>query len=246
MRYVKEKVAEQRLAQWAEAHGVLSVKLNIQGRRGWPDRVFFLPGGRPYLVEMKAEGAEPRKLQLHIHSLLLAQGYMVEVHDTAEEPIAFIKRHLSLWARFWAKVDKRGEDECWLWKAELMPNGYGRIGNGGRGAGASYAHRVAWSFFNGPIIDGLDIMHLCNTKACVNPKHLRPGSRAENMQMASKDGLLKGMRRGLSTNAKLTEQQAAKLRGPLGFGELSKLAAEFGISVTHASRVRHNKRWKSE
>ena len=33
--------------------------------------------------------------------------------------------------RFWTKVDKKGEDECWNWTASKKDNGYGtfRINN---------------------------------------------------------------------------------------------------------------------
>ena len=30
--------------------------------------------------------------------------------------------------RFWARVDRRGPDECWLWLAAKDPCGYGEIG----------------------------------------------------------------------------------------------------------------------
>ena len=32
--------------------------------------------------------------------------------------------------RFWEKVDIRGEDECWNWKAHKIPQGYGYISVG--------------------------------------------------------------------------------------------------------------------
>jgi hypothetical protein len=31
-------------------YGVPSLKLNTQGNTGWPDRAFWIPGGRPLLI----------------------------------------------------------------------------------------------------------------------------------------------------------------------------------------------------
>jgi len=61
-----------------------------------------------------------------------------------------------------------------------MPNGYGRVNLGVRGAGVALAHRVAWELTNGPIPDGHELDHLCRTRNCVNPGHLEPVTRAVN------------------------------------------------------------------
>ena len=49
---------------------------------------------------------------------------------------------MSLEDRFWAKVDKGGPDECWLWTGALTPY-YGQIQEGGRGSRQLKAHRTA-------------------------------------------------------------------------------------------------------
>jgi hypothetical protein len=246
MRRIKESVAEKRLVAWAESNGVLQLKLNIQGRRGWPDRVFFLPGGRPYLVEMKAEGEEPRKLQLYIHAQLRSLGYLIEVHDTAEKAIEFIKRHISLWKRFWEKVDKRGPDECWEWLAGLEGRGYGQLSDSaGRTSHKILAHRLSWIFANGPIYDeALQVMHKCNNKICVNPKHLELGTQSQNMKAAYRDGLKLKMPGIANGRAKLTEAQVRQLLGPKKLGELKKLAEKFGIHKQTVSNIRAGKTWK--
>jgi hypothetical protein len=70
--------------------------------------------------------------------------------------------------RFWAKVDKSGE--CWLWTAGTSRKGYGAILVEGKGRAA---HRVAYELVNGPIPEGMQIDHMCHTRACVRPDHLR-------------------------------------------------------------------------
>jgi hypothetical protein len=79
--------------------------------------------------------------------------------------------------RFWAKVDRRGSDECWSWLAS-MANGYGQFFAGSN----QRAHRIAFSLLVGPIPSGLELDHLCRNPICVNPAHLEPVSHAENLR----------------------------------------------------------------
>ena len=82
--------------------------------------------------------------------------------------------------RFWAKVDRRGPDDCWEWLAYRQRNGYGKFGRGGRGS-MTTAHRVAYELTFGPIPDGLNIDHLCRNRGCVNPSHLEAVSQRVNL-----------------------------------------------------------------
>lgn len=92
--------------------------------------------------------------------------------------------------RFWMQVDKRGPDDCWPWTGFRQPNGYGSFGM----KGTRLAHRIAYQWLVGPIPDGLVLDHLCHTRdpecrdnadcphrRCVNPAHLEPVTRRENL-----------------------------------------------------------------
>lgn len=72
--------------------------------------------------------------------------------------------------RFWSKVDKSGE--CWTWTASVTERGYGQFNPGGR-SDPKQAHRVSWEMAHGSIPEGLVIDHICFTRLCVNPSHLR-------------------------------------------------------------------------
>lgn len=78
--------------------------------------------------------------------------------------------------RFWAKVEK--SDECWRWRASLSHYGYGQFNVGGK---CRYAHRIAYESVRGPVDASLDLDHLCRNRWCVNPAHLEPVTRGENV-----------------------------------------------------------------
>lgn len=92
--------------------------------------------------------------------------------------------------RFWAQVDRRGDDECWPWTGHVQPNGYGTFGT----TGTRLVHRIAYQYMIGPIPKGLVLDHLCHTRdprcedcdecphrRCANPSHLEPITPRENI-----------------------------------------------------------------
>lgn len=88
-------------------------------------------------------------------------------------------------ASFWAKVDRRADDECWDWRAFVKSSGYGQFSAGRRRLAA---HRVAYVLTLGEPPAGLDLDHLCRNRACCNPKHLEPVTRRENLRRGVGNG----------------------------------------------------------
>jgi hypothetical protein len=81
--------------------------------------------------------------------------------------------------RFMSKVSIDPVSGCWNWTASKTHGGYGRwvIRKGKSMA----AHRFAYIVNNGEVDVDLDMDHLCRNRGCVNPEHLEPVTRKENL-----------------------------------------------------------------
>ena len=66
---------------------------------------------------------------------------------------------------------------CWLWNGPLDKDGYGVLYFAGK---SHRAHRVAFALHVRGIRSLLTVDHLCFTRSCVNPEHLRLVSHSEN------------------------------------------------------------------
>lgn len=117
----------------------------------------------------------------------------------------------------------------WLRKAE-SDYGYGIINTG---AGNIVAHRASFLAFVGEIPDGLFVLHSCDTAACLNPGHLRLGTKQDNTNDA------KARNRGVGRPSRLTQEQFEALRGRLLAGEsMSELSREYGLAKTYLVQIR--------
>ena len=67
---------------------------------------------------------------------------------------------------------------CWLWFG-AQTCGYGSFRIDGK---AHLAHRFSYQSFVGEIPEGLELDHLCRVRCCVNPEHLEPVTRMENLR----------------------------------------------------------------
>lgn len=74
--------------------------------------------------------------------------------------------------RFWRKVDKRGPDDCWLWKGATQA-GFGiALVSGRPQPSRMLAHRYV-AKLSGLLTDPLDkVKHSCGVRLCCNPAHL--------------------------------------------------------------------------
>lgn len=138
-------------------------------------------------------------------------------------------------------VEDRGHDTpCWIWA--LSGVRYGSVKRNGKSIGA---HCNAWIEAQGPIPDGLYVLHRCDQPPCVNPDHLFLGTALDNMQdRAAKGRAPVGARH---PNAKVTWEQVDEMRRLAAAGASRRtLGKAFGISDVAAGNIIYGRTWREE
>lgn len=139
-----------------------------------------------------------------------------------------------------------GIDGCWIWNKCLGPGGYGSISVGSRKDGTmrtgQKTHRISYETFKGPI-NGLHVLHKCDTPACINPAHLFLGTHRENMQDMQRKGRKSDLRGQKCGMAKLRDEEVLLMRKLKSERKMNnrELAEEFGVSIAcaqHATKGR--------
>jgi hypothetical protein len=144
--------------------------------------------------------------------------------------------------RFDRFVSMEPNTGCWLWTGgEATPKGYGQFWIDGH---STTAHRSSWIIHCGVIPIGHDVLHHCDTPACVNPDHLFLGSHKDNYNDShSKDRHSRGMRHGMS---KLSDAQVRHIKSvdTSKRGVKALLARQFGVSNTIIAYIVLHNGWK--
>lgn len=85
--------------------------------------------------------------------------------------------------------------ECLLWQGCLTPQGYGTLGSytpKTKAKRSGLVHRRVFELVNGfvpPVV-----MHTCDTPQCINPEHLRGGTKSDNTKDAARKSRLAAQR----------------------------------------------------
>jgi hypothetical protein len=146
-------------------------------------------------------------------------------------------KQIPIEGRFAAKV-RKVESGCHEWTGHIMPNGYGQVSYKQK---PHYAHRVAWELANGPILDGLYVLHTCDNRKCVNPEHLFLGTFNDNMaDMVSKQRQASGNRSG---RRKLNSDQARAIRSEIG--TQVEIGKRYGVTASIVSMIRSGRIWRN-
>lgn len=119
--------------------------------------------------------------------------------------------------RYWSKVERTGQADCWPWLGYTDADGYGGFHLGSRCT--LRAPRVAYYLDTGVDPGDKEVLHTCDNPPCCNPAHLFTGTNLDNIR----DRVDKGRtarQRGLGNPfAKYTGEQVDAWRREYSEGE---------------------------
>jgi len=152
-----------------------------------------------------------------------------------------VKYTLSTEERFWEKVIKLADNECWEWQACEDKDGYGRFWYNNI---TGRAHVYSYEKFNGVLKDNENVFHHCDNPSCVNPAHLFSGpNRVNSADMVRKGRSAKGEHHGMS---KLTYKKVDEIHERWNNGETqTAIAKSMNVSQTTVGRVVLKQSWNS-
>ena len=105
------------------------------------------------------------------------------------------------------------------------------------------AHRVAYEMYVSKIPDSLCVLHKCDIKSCVNPKHLFLGTQAQNLNDMTAKGRRKCGRGEGSGAAKLTAEQVVMIRADKR--STRAIAPDYGVGKSTISAVKSGASWRT-
>lgn len=156
--------------------------------------------------------------------------------------------------RLWRRVVKDAATGCWNWTGSTN-DGYGMIGERTSDRKITHkTHRLSWELVKGTIPEGLQVLHRCDNRRCVNPEHLFLGTLRDNMaDMVAKNRQARGAKvipHNLAVGtrqpgAKLKEADIPIIREALAKGVTCKaLAGAFGVCAMTIQKVRNGTGWR--
>lgn len=145
-------------------------------------------------------------------------------------------------AHFWSRVWIGEPDDCWPWLGAISDNGYGTAVFKRKSVGA---HRAAFAIFyheKPPMV-----LHKCDRRWCVNPRHLFAGNGKANADDRDSKGRGNWDTPALGEangNATMTVERVVAMRERAACGESgASLARAYGISTTNASKIIRRLSW---
>lgn len=124
------------------------------------------------------------------------------------------------------------ETECFEWQGYLTHKRYGRIRYDTKW---TEVHRATWQYHNGPIPDGMHVLHTCDNRKCCVPAHLYLGTNDQNI----KDKMVRD-RSGKKLDIARVKEIKLRLKEGTTHAEL---AEEFGVHPCSITRIATGYRW---
>lgn len=150
---------------------------------------------------------------------------------TCSKACDLVRRRRRAEPYFWSFVEKT--EGCWFWRGNFF-----RLPNNSMGYGQYHvarfkevsAHRVAFTYTNGPIAPGVLLRHTCGNGlgergGCVRPDHMVPGTAEENVHDTIRMGRARNQHR-----PRLTDEQVGEIRGLSGIISRASIERRLGLS----------------
>ena len=144
--------------------------------------------------------------------------------------------------RFEAYVQKGvGPKACWEWTGGKINTGYGMFHPAPNQS--VLAHRYSYEQHRGQIPAGLQVLHHCDNRPCVNPRHLFLGDQQANVDdMINKGRDRKRPLTGAENHsAKLNDVTVREIRASPTTAKI--LAKRHGVSVSLIYAIRQRRLW---
>lgn len=138
----------------------------------------------------------------------------------------------------WLLSKTKTVNECLEWQGCLHPTGYSMVWHDGK---SDRGHRVMYCLTKGPIPKPMVVMHSCDNRKCINPKHLVLGTQQINMQdCANKNRIAHGIKSG---RHKLTRKDVFWIRLQKHKISARQLGETFNVSTSQIYMIWNRRSW---
>lgn len=127
---------------------------------------------------------------------------------------------------------------CYLWLGSIRGQGYG---SACYNKTKSSAHRISYALNCGPIPRGLQVLHRCDVRLCVNPGHLFLGTHQQNIADRDAKGRTAPVSGLKNPSVKLTEEQVEEIFHAPGIHQ--HIADRYRVDRSLVSGIKRGAYW---
>jgi hypothetical protein len=143
------------------------------------------------------------------------------------------------------KLSSESTDSCIEFTGRLSADGYGLIEDP-KTKQVRKAHRVSYCIANNTLLEAIAsqlVIHSCDNRKCINPKHLSLGTNADNMQDKADRGRSADRRGANCPTAKLTPELVREIR--VAKGTCIQIGKRYGVSAKCVNNIQRRITWQN-